>query len=131
MLDRGSRLCYAFAPVTQLLNQLLQQAPAASGPAAPAGAQGFLMQFGPLILIFGVFYFLLIRPQSKKAKLHQQMLSAIKAGDDVVTTGGILGKVTGVKDDKIILQVQEGVRLQVMRSHVQGFVGPKPVEATK
>lgn len=117
--------------MTQLLNQLLQQAPAASGSAQPGGAQGFLFQFGPLILIFGVFYFLLIRPQAKKAKLHQQMLSAIKTGDDVVTTGGILGKVTGVKDDKITLQVQDGVRLQVMRSHVQGFQGPKPVEAAK
>lgn len=85
------------------------------------------MQFLPLILIFGVFYFLVIRPQSRKQKEHQLMLNALKKGDDVVTTGGILGRITGIKDDEVTLQVQEGVRLRVMRSHVQGQRQAAPV----
>jgi preprotein translocase subunit YajC len=90
--------------------------------------------FIPMILMFGVFYFLIIRPQSKKAKLHQQMLAELKKGDDVVTTGGVLGRITGIKDDEVTLQVQEGVRLRVLRSAVTGRqrVGePAKVEQTK
>lgn len=78
------------------------------------------MSIMPLILIFGVFYFLLIRPQSKKAKAEQEMRAALKKGDDVVTQGGILGRITGIKDDEITIQVQEGVRLRFLRSAVVG-----------
>lgn len=78
------------------------------------------MGFMPILLMVGVFYFLIIRPQGKKAKEHQRMLSELKRGDDVVTTGGILGRITGIKDDELILQVQEGVRIRVLRSAVQG-----------
>ncbi len=99
--------------MTYSLFAIAQQTPA-SAPANP------LMQFMPLVLIFGVFYFLVIRPQSKKAKQHQQMLSELKKGDDVVTTGGVLGRITGIKDDEVTLQVQEGVRLRVLRSAVTG-----------
>jgi preprotein translocase subunit YajC len=89
-----------------------------------AGGNGAFMQLAPLILIFGVFWFLVIRPQSKKAKVHQQMLSELKKGDDVITQGGIIGRITGLKDDEVTLQVQEGVRLRVLRSAV---TGPKKV----
>lgn len=101
--------------------------------AAPAGgsAQNPIVQFVPLILIFGVFYLLVIRPQAKKAKLHQQMLSELKVGDDVVTTGGLLGRITGIKDDEITLQVQEGVRVRVLRSGVTGRHVPGGAKATK
>ncbi len=74
----------------------------------------------PIVLMVGVFYLLIIRPQGKKAKEHQKMLSELKKGDDVVTTGGVLGRITGIKDDEMILQVQEGVRLRVLRSAVTG-----------
>jgi preprotein translocase subunit YajC len=87
--------------------------------APPAGGNP-IMSFLPLILIFGVFYFLIMRPQAKKQKEHQRLLGEIKKGDDVVTTGGIIGRVTGVKDTELVLQVQEGVRLRVLRSAVQG-----------
>jgi preprotein translocase subunit YajC len=98
--------------------------------AAPGGGGGSaFMQFMPLILIFGVFWLLVIRPQSKKAKLHQQMLSELKKGDDVVTQGGIIGRISGIKDDEITLQVQEGVRLRVLRSAVTGPT--KKAEAPK
>jgi preprotein translocase subunit YajC len=99
---------------------LEQGAPA--GPAAGPGSG--LMQFVPLLLIFGVFYLLILRPQAKKAKLHQHMLGQIKKGDDVVTTGGVLGRVTGIKDDEITLQVQEGVRLRILRSAISGLQRP-------
>ena len=81
-----------------------------------------------MLLMVGVFYLLIIRPQTRKAKEHQKMLSEIKRGDDVVTTGGIIGRVTGVKDDELILQVQEGVRLRVLRSAVQGKHKPAAQE---
>jgi preprotein translocase subunit YajC len=97
---------------------------------------GGLMQIAPLILIFAVFYLLVIRPQSKKAKVHQQMLSELKKGDDVVTQGGIIGRITGLKDDEVTLQVQEGVRLRFLRSAITGprkqgdKQGDKSVEKT-
>jgi preprotein translocase subunit YajC len=77
-----------------------------------------LVQFLPLILIFGVFWLLVIRPQQKKAKLHQQMLSELKPGDVVVTQGGIIGKITGIKDPEVVVEVSQGVRLRIMRSHI-------------
>jgi len=79
------------------------------------------MGMAPILLMIGVFYFLVIRPQSKKQKLVQQMLSQLKKGDDVVTTGGIIGRISGIKDDEITLQVQEGVRIRVLRSAVTGL----------
>src|SRR5687768_17019934 len=105
-------------PVTNFMIGIAQQqAPApAQGGGGPGGMMGGM--FIPMILMFGIFYFLIIRPQSKKAKLHQQMLAELKKGDDVVTTGGVLGRITGIKDDEVTLQVQEGVRLRVLRSAV-------------
>jgi len=72
-------------------------------------------------IMFGIIYLLIIRPQSKKAKETQQMLTALKKGDDVVTQGGVIGRITGLKDGEITLQVQEGVRLRVLRSAVTGL----------
>jgi preprotein translocase subunit YajC len=90
------------------------------GMAQATGGSGGLMQMAPLVLIFAVFYLLVIRPQSKKAKVHQQMLTELKKGDDVVTQGGIIGRITGLKDDEVTLQVQEGVRLRILRSAITG-----------
>jgi len=74
----------------------------------------------PLILMFVVFYFLLIRPQQKKAKDHQTMLANLKRGDIIVTNGGILGKITGITDRLVTLEVAEKIRLRVLRSHIAG-----------
>ena len=73
--------------------------------AAPAAAAGpdAMLQFLPIILIFVVFYFLLIRPQQKKLKVHKEMLSALRRGDRVVTGGGIIGTITRVVDDNEVL----------------------------
>jgi preprotein translocase subunit YajC len=82
------------------------------------------MQVVPLVAIFAIFYFLVLRPQSRKAKDHQKMLGELKKGEDVVTQGGIIGKITGMTDSELTIQVQEGVRLRVLRSAVQGRYSP-------
>ena len=78
----------------------------------------------PMLLIFGVMYLLVIRPQSKRAKETQKMLSELKKGDEVVTTGGMIGRISGLRDTEITLQVQEGVRIRIQRSAVTGRVRP-------
>ena len=73
--------------------------------AAPGGAPPAVMQFAPLVLIFVVFYFLLIRPQQQKAKEHKTMLSNLKRNDDVITTGGIYGKIMALTDKVVTLEI--------------------------
>lgn len=76
-------------------------------------------QFVPLILIFGIMYFLLIRPQQKKVKEHAAMVGALRRGDQVVTQGGLIGKVTKVKDDnEIEVELTEGVKVRVVQSTI-------------
>ena len=84
--------------------------------AAPAG--GGMTQFIPLILIFIVFYFLLIRPQQKKAKEQQDFLSNLKKGEKVMTGGGVHGKITGLTDSAVTLEIAEGVRIKVHRGYI-------------
>ncbi|ATG39841.1 MULTISPECIES: preprotein translocase subunit YajC [Phaeobacter] len=80
---------------------------------------GALAQFLPLILIFGIMYFLLIRPQQKKLKTHQSMVEALRRGDQVVTQGGIIGKVAKVKDDgEIEVEIAEGVKIRVIKTTI-------------
>jgi preprotein translocase subunit YajC len=87
--------------------------------AAPAGASDMLVQFLPLILIFVVFYFLLIRPQQKKMKEHKAMLGSIRRGDRVVTGGGIIGTVTKVgPDEELQVEIAENVKVRCLRSTV-------------
>ena len=74
--------------------------------------------FLPLILIFAVFYFLLIRPQQRKAKEHQAFLNNLKKGEDVVTSGGIHGRITGITDTIVTLEIADGVRIKVNRPSV-------------
>ena len=89
---------------------------AQSGATPPAGAG--LASFIPLILIFVVFYFLLIRPQQKKAKEHQAFLGGLKKGDEVVTSAGIHGKITGLTDAIATLEIAEGVRIKITRGSI-------------
>ena len=80
-------------------------------------------QFIPLILIFVIFYFFLIRPQQKKIKEHKIMVSALKRGDEVITSGGIIGKVERILgDDKIDLVISNKVTVQVVQSTIQGLI---------
>jgi preprotein translocase subunit YajC len=83
-----------------------------------------LLSLLPLVLIFVVFYFLLIRPQNKKQKEHKAMVSNIAVGDEVVTAGGVLGKVAEVSEQFLRIEVADGVELKVQR-HTVGAVMPK------
>jgi len=83
--------------------------------AAPQGQGDALTSLLPLVFIFIVFYFLLIRPQSKKAKEHKQMVEALAKGDEIVTNGGLLGRITKVGDNFIELEIAEGVTVKVQR----------------
>ena len=84
---------------------------------------GALGQFVPLILIFAIMYFLLIRPQQKKLKDHQKMVEGLRRGDQVVTQGGLIGKVTKVKDDnEIEVELSEGVKVRVVQSTIANVI---------
>ena len=81
-------------------------------------------QFVPLILIFVIFYFFLIRPQQKKVKEHKLMVASLKRGDQVVTSGGIVGTVEKVQeDDKVDLSISENVTVKVVKSTIQSLLG--------
>ncbi|MEX0349933.1 MAG: preprotein translocase subunit YajC [Paracoccaceae bacterium] len=80
---------------------------------------GAIAQFLPLILIFAIMYFLLIRPQQKKVKEHQAMVNALRRGDQVVTQGGLIGKVTKVKDDgELEVEIADGVKVRVVQATI-------------
>ncbi len=108
--------------------------PAFAQAAAPAGGiAGGIEAFLPLIAIFVVFYFLLIRPQQKRAKQHKEMLSQLRRGDRVVTGGGIFGTVNKVvSDTEVSVEIADGVRVRVLRSAIQEILSkPEPVAASK
>jgi len=92
----------------------------AAEPAQPSA----LVTFAPLVLLFVVFYFLLIRPQSKRAKEHKAMVEALQRGDEVVTSGGVLGRVADVTDNFVTLEIAAETQIQVQR-HAVGNVMPK------
>ncbi|MBV1868637.1 MAG: preprotein translocase subunit YajC [Marinosulfonomonas sp.] len=86
---------------------------------AAGGAAGAFGSFVPLILIFGIMYFLLIRPQQKKMKTHKAMIAAVRRGDQIVTQGGIIGKVAKVKDEsEIEVEIATGVKVRVVTSTI-------------
>jgi preprotein translocase subunit YajC len=102
----------------------------AAGPLAALGSAG---QFLPLVLIFGVFYFLLIRPQQQKAKEQKRMLSEVKRGDRVVTGGGILGTITKPpkpEDREIEVEIAANVRITVLRETLSSVVKPQAANDT-
>ena len=94
----------------------------AHAQAAGAAQPNPLMQMLPLVLIFVVFYFLLIRPQTKRAKEHRAMVAALAVGDEVVTGGGLLGKVTEVSDQFLTVEIAEGVAVKIQRHTVQSVL---------
>jgi len=96
---------------------LLQAAPG-------AGAVNPILNFLPIVLIFGIFYFLLLRPMQKQKKDQQQMLAALQNGQTVTTTGGIIGTIVALTDDTVTLRVKpDNVKLMVSRSAVSGLAG--------
>lgn len=93
---------------------------------ADAGAQpgGPLMAFMPLILMFVIFYFLLIRPQQKKQKEHRLMLEALTRGDRVITAGGLHGRIVEAKEDVLTVDLGNNVQVQISRAFISGKIAP-------
>lgn len=109
--------------LTDFLAQTQAAAPAAPAAAAPAGAapqQGsLLMSMLPMLFIIGALYFIMIAPQRKKQKEHEKMLSALQSGDEIVTTGGIFGVITNVKEDRFVVRIADNTKIEVGKGFVQ------------
>lgn len=101
-----------------------------SGGAGDMGASGFA-PFIPMILIFVVFYFLLIRPQQKKAKAHQEMINNLKKGDRVITSGGMYGLVTGLDEGTATIEIADKVRVKVTRGSVAALAQESSVAPSR
>ncbi len=95
---------------------------AAGAPAAAQGGMsGLMSMFLPLIIIFFIFWLLLIRPQQKRVKKHQEFLSNLKKGDEVITSSGIFGKITGIADNALTIEIADGVKIKVEKAHISGY----------
>jgi preprotein translocase subunit YajC len=89
-------------------------------PGGSGGQGGGLFHLWPLLIMFAIFYFLLIRPQQKKAKQHKELLSGLKIGDKVVSSGGLHGVITGLKEEVVTVEIAPKVRVRISRSSVAG-----------
>lgn len=92
-----------------------------TGGTGGAGGGGF-SAFIPLILMFAIFYFLLIRPQQKKSKQHREMLSSVRKGDKIVSAGGLHGVITGITDDVVTMEIAPKIRVKISRGSVAGIL---------
>jgi len=134
MIRNKVRLFLSVLPVASLSLALMSVSAWADGAVVPAGSSGAplapaagsqyasLMQFAPFVLMFGVMYFLVIRPQQKKMKEQQQMINALKQGDEIVTASGLLGKVTGLTEKIVTVEIDQGVRVKMLKSQVSQVV---------
>jgi preprotein translocase subunit YajC len=98
----------------------ISNAYAEGAAAAPQG--GSFMEFLPLVALLAVFYFLILRPQQKRTKEHKALIEALQKGDEVVTIGGILGKVTKVGDDNVAVEIADNVVVQVQKPAIQNVL---------
>ena len=96
----------------------------AAAAAAPGGTTSFIIQTIPLVFIFVIFWVLMIRPQQKRMREHAAAISAVRKGDEVVTGGGIRGKVTRVTDDEAEVEIANGVRVRVVKSTLSQVLNP-------
>lgn len=96
--------------------------------AAPAAQGGDLVSFLPILIIFALFYFMLIRPQMKQAKLQKAMIDALKVGDEVATTGGVIGKITKVSDSFLSIEIANNTTVNVQRHAVQMLLPPGTIK---
>jgi preprotein translocase subunit YajC len=99
---------------------------------AQAGGQGSaLVQLVPILLIFGIFYFLLLAPMRKRQKQHQALLGALKRGDKVVTNGGLLGEIAAVEERIVHLKLSDNVKVRVVKTAIAGLEGDPAAEEAK
>lgn len=99
----------------------------AMGQGAAEGGGGAFAGFIPLILMFVIFYFLLIRPQQKRNKDHRQMIANLKKGDRIITTGGLHGRITGLDENTMTVEIADKVRVKVARGNVAGLAQAGPI----
>lgn len=107
--------------------------PAFAQATGPAGGGDLIMQLLPFLLIFVIIYFLILRPQQKRAKAHREMVAAVRRGDTLVTSGGLVGKVAKVVDEhEVLLEIAEGTKVRIVRSMIQEVrVKGEPAKAEK
>ncbi|WP_373046349.1 preprotein translocase subunit YajC [Vulgatibacter sp.] len=108
--------------IEQILGGLIAQA------APEGGAAGGLISMLPILLMFGVIYFLMIRPQQKQAKQHRTYIDSLKAGDEVVTQSGIFGRIVAIADPAVTLEIARDVKIRVLKSQI---AGPQPGTAAE
>ncbi|MFN8693101.1 MAG: preprotein translocase subunit YajC [Holosporales bacterium] len=108
-----------------------QEIAVGSGTAAAPAQTSSLLSIAPMVLIFVVFYFLMIRPQQKKVREHQKMVEGLRRGDKVITSGGIIGKIVKVSDDnEATVEIAEGIQIRVVRSTISQVVAkPEPANS--
>jgi len=104
---------------------------APGGGAQAQGPAGMFQSLLPLVIIFGIFYFLLIRPQQKKAKEHKAMLDNLKKGDKVITSGGIYGEIFSLTQDVVVLVIGDNVKVKVARGYISGLASQEGEGADK
>ncbi len=110
---------------TQPMLMMMQAAPASS----QGGTAGLLIGILPWLGIFVIFYFLMIRPQQQRVKQHQAAVAAVKKGDDVITGGGIRGRVTKVTEDEAEVEIAQGVKIRVVKSTISQVLTPNTTPA--
>jgi len=105
---------------SQPLLMIMQAAPSGGS----AGTVGLIMGIAPWLLIFVIFYLLMIRPQQQRVKQHQATIAAVKKGDEIVTGGGIRGRVTKVNDDEVEVEIAQGVKVRHLKSTISHVLTP-------
>jgi preprotein translocase subunit YajC len=98
--------------------------------AAPAAAPNPLMSFLPLVILFGIFYFMLIRPQMKRAKEQRAMIAALARGDEVLTNGGVLGRVEDIAEQYVTLEIAEGVKVRLQKQAISAVLPKGTLKAS-
>lgn len=101
---------------------LLADVPSILAQQPAPGPQGGLMSFLPFILIFAAMYFLMIAPQRKKQKEHTKMLDSLTTGDEVITAGGIYGEITNKKDDRFVIRIADGTKVEIGKAFIHALV---------
>jgi preprotein translocase subunit YajC len=101
---------------------LLAEIPSVLAQQTGPGPQGGLVSLLPFVLIFAAMYFLMIAPQRKKAKEHAKMLEALSTGDEVITAGGIYGEITNKKDDRFVIRIADGTKVEIGKAFIHALV---------
>ena len=102
---------------------------AMASAAGSSGSAAFFVQILPLLFVFVIFYLLMIRPQQRRMKQHQATIAAVQKGDQVVTAGGVFGKVAKVSDEEVEVEIAQGVKVRVVKSTLSHVLGKNPKPA--